>query len=303
MYCKREKIELLNRLVGNIDERTAEIMFSRLECFLHPLVSIFIPATGQCPFAVSPNHTHPAYSFIYYLQPISDFIVEGRHKCFPLTDGKSLSVMSPNIRHQEVQTDLFQSYIAILIDAALFEKTLLQYTDQVPIFKGEAYVSSSELAGLLRTFMIESREYESYGMLDKMAEMIAHVVARSVIPTKSEKSQPIHLLYERLEVDRAVSYMNSHMQEKITLEQLAEQVNISQGQFSRVFKEVTGQAPIEYLNVMRLERARGMLLNGGKTMTEIALLCGFSSSAYFSSCFQRHCGMSPSEYQKIIQTL
>ena len=60
MYCKREKIELLNRLVGNIDERTAEIMFSRLECFLHPLVSIFIPATGQCPFAVSPNHTHPA---------------------------------------------------------------------------------------------------------------------------------------------------------------------------------------------------------------------------------------------------
>lgn len=303
----KEKIELLNRLVGNIDEKTAKVMFSKLECFLHPLVSIFIPATGQCPVAISPNHVHPAYSFIYYLQPVSDFIVEERHISFPLTDGKYLSAMSPGIRHQEVQTELFQSYIAIVIDAELFEKTILQYTDKLPVFKGEAYIPLPELSGLLRTFMIEAREYEAYGLLDSIAELVAHVVARSVIAREAaaehRNSQSVHLLYERLEVDRAVSYMNSHMQEKITLEQLAKQVNISQGQFSRVFKEVTGQAPIEFLNVMRLERARGMLLNGGKTMTEIALLCGYSSSAYFSTCFQRSFGLSPSDYQKTIQTL
>ncbi|NLG04061.1 MAG: helix-turn-helix transcriptional regulator [Clostridia bacterium] len=307
MYSEKEKIELLNRLVGEIDPKTAESMFERLECFLHPQVSLFIPATGQCPFALSPNHTHPAYSFIYYMQPISNFIVEGKQMSLPLTDGKCLSAMSPGISHQEVQVDFFQSYIAIVIDKALFEMTFLQYAKNIPVYKGEAYVPSPELAGLLRTFMIESREYESYGLLDSMAEMIVHVVVRSVLKgkmtTEGTYEPSVHMLYDRLEVDRTVSYMNSHMQGKITLEQLAEQVNISQGQFSRVFKEVTGQAPIEFLNGMRLDRARGMLLSGGKTMTEIALACGFSSSAYFSSCFQRRFSISPSEYVKVVQTL
>lgn len=305
MYTEGEKIELLNRLVGTIDEKTARIMMERLECFLHPSLCIFIPATGQCPLAISPNHTHPSYTFIYYLQPASDFIVEGRHSSYPLVDGKCLSAMSPDIQHQEVSTDFFQSYMAIVIERNLFEKTLLKYTDVIPVFKGEPFVPSSELAALIRTFMIESNGYQKYGLLDAMAEMLAHMIARSVTSADKKNIAPLAktaTLYDRLEVDRAVAYMNSHMQEKITLENLAKQVNISQGQFSRVFKEVTGLAPIEFLNGMRLERAKGLLLSGGKTMTEVALMCGFSSSAYFSSSFQRQYNMSPTDYVKTTQS-
>lgn len=300
MLTDKEKLSIINKLVGNVDFNTVKIMEQRLECFLNPLVSIFIPATGQCPFAISPNHTHPSYSFIYYLQPISDFICEEKHFSFPLTDGKFLSAMSPNIKHQEVETDFFQSYIAIVIERELFEKTLLQYADTIPIFKGESYIPSSELKNMLRTFMIESRMYESSNLLDSMAEMIAHMVARSVSVSSNAKSTT-EILYDRLEVDRAVAYMNSHLHEKITLESLADQVNISQGQFSRVFKEVTKQTPIEFLNGMRLERAKGILMSEGRTMTEIADLCGFSSSAYFSSSFQKQYGISPTEYVKKFQ--
>lgn len=306
-----EKIEILNNLVGNITEETAKLMFERLECFLHSSISVFIPATGQCPFAITPNHVHPSYSFIYYLQPVSDFIAEGKHYSFPLIDGKCLSAMSPNIKHQEVASDFFQSYIAIVIQKDLFEKILLKYTDSVPVFKGEAFSPSSELIGMIRTFMIESQKYEKSELLDSMAEMIAHMVARSIVPQSlhSDVEFVPNILYDRLEVDRAIAYMNSHMHEKIMLETLAEQVNISQGQFSRVFKEVTGQSPIEFLNMMRLERAKGLLLSCGgnrtigKTMTEVAGICGFSSSAYFSSSFQKQYGMSPSEYIKTTQLI
>ena len=117
---------------------------------------------------------------------------------FPLTGGECLSVMSPGIRHQEVQTDLFQSYVAIVIDATLFEKTLSQYMDELPVFKGEAYIPSPELTGLIRTFMIEAREYESYGLLDKIAELIAHVTARSVMSTTAKQKN----------VSRSSLYMN-----------------------------------------------------------------------------------------------
>lgn len=309
MSTKTEKIEIINKLVGSVDEKTASIMFERLECFIHPLVSIFIPATGQCPFAISPNHTHPSYSFIYYLQPVSDFISEGKHYSFPLVDGKCLSAMSPNIRHQEIQTDFFQTYIAILIDKDLFEKTLLHYTDSSPIFKGESFSPSAELAGLLRTFMMESKMYEDFGLLDSLATLISHMIARSVV-TKTTSEDSLNkptVLFNRFEVDRAIAFMNSHLQEKITLENLANQVNISQGQFSRIFKEVTGHSPIDFLNEMRLERAKGLLLScgtsgtGGKTMSEIAELCGFSTSAYFSSSFQKQYGISPTDYVKTVQ--
>lgn len=306
MYTKKEKIEIINKFVGSVDEKTVDIMFERLECFIHPLVSIFIPATGQCPFAISPNHTHPSYSFIYYLQPVSDFISEGKHYSFPLVDGKCLSAMSPNIKHQEIQTDFFQTYIAILIDKDLFDKTLLHYTDSVPIFKGESFSPSAELVGLLRTFMMESKMYEDFGLLDSLATLISHMIARSVITKTTADGNNLNkptVLFNRFEVDRAIAYMNSHLQEKITLENLASQVNISQGQFSRVFKEVTKQSPIEFLNGMRLERAKGLLLSGGKTMSEIADACGFSTSAYFSSSFQKQYGVSPSEYVKTLGLL
>lgn len=310
MQSDDEKIKLLNQLVGTIDDKTAHTMFERLECFLHPGVCVFIPATGQCPFAISPNHVHPSYSFIYYLQPVSDFIAEGRHYSFPLVDGKCLSAMSPNIQHQEVPSDFFQSYIAIVIAKDLFEKTLKKYTDEIPVFKGEAFVPSPELVGTLRTFMVESRMYDNSELLDSMAEMIAHMVARSIVSpnVNIDKNKP-RVLYNRIEVDRAVAYMNSHLHEKITLETLAEQVNISQGQFSRVFKEVTKQSPIDFLNGMRLERAKGLLLAGsvngtnGKTMTDIALMCGFSTSAYFSASFQKQYGMSPSDYLKTVTAI
>lgn len=227
---EKEKLSILNDLIGPINEETANIMSQRLECFLHPSVSVFIPATGQCPFALTPNHSHPGYSFIYYMQPVSDFIVEGKHMSYPLNDGKCLSAMSPDIAHQEIQSDYFQSYIAIVVDATLFEKNLLEYSDKIPTFKGEACLPTPELISMLEIFMIESRNHSNYGLMNQMAELLVHMLVRSVIASvkinetdtvktnetdtvKSNETdiEKTKIFYDRLEVDRAIAYMNSHM--------------------------------------------------------------------------------------------
>ena len=66
------------------------------------------------------------------------------------------------------------------------------------------------------------------------------------------------------------------------------------------FKSETGKAPMEYVQDLRLERARKLLLAGDKTMTEIALDCGFGSPSYLSACFQKKYKMTPKEYRKHI---
>lgn len=53
-------LELLNRLVGPLSEHTAVMIKKKIDCFLHPRVSLFIPSSGQCEYAVMPNHIHPA---------------------------------------------------------------------------------------------------------------------------------------------------------------------------------------------------------------------------------------------------
>jgi AraC family transcriptional regulator len=215
---------------------------------------------------------------------------------YDLAEGKCLSAMSPGIRHQEIEEEYFQSYIAIAIDAAVFQETMLQYIKPVPVIRGAAFVPHPELLSLLRCFMLEAGEsrVKNPELLDNLASVIAHMVVRSVI-ADTENTIP---LYDRFEVDRAIVYMNSHFSEKITIEDLAEQVNLSTGHFSKIFKLVTGDTPIDFLNMLRLQKARIMLMNNVRNITEIAMECGFNSSSYFSTCFLEKYKMTPSTFRQ-----
>lgn len=294
-----EDIDIMNKLVGQLTEHTIAKMRQNLECFLHPVVSIFLPSCGHCEYAVTPSHTHPAYTFIYYFQAVNDFIVEGNHISYDLAGGKCLSAMSPGIHHQEIEDEYFQSYIAIAINAKLFNETMLQYTQLPPIFRGEAFIPHLELLGILRCFILEASTHKNLELLDNSALVINHLVVQSVI----SYTQNIIPLYDRFEVDRAIAYMNSHFSEKITIEDLADQVNLSEGQFSKIFKSVTGETAIDFLNILRLQKARNMLMRNVENITEIALKCGFRSSSYFSTCFLEKYKMTPSGYrQKLLKT-
>jgi AraC-like DNA-binding protein len=290
-------IDILNNLVGLLDESKASVIQEKIDCFLHPKVSLFIPASGQCAYAITPNHTHPAYSFIYYFQSVSDFIMEGRHMSLDISNGKCLSAISPDIAHQEIKQDHFQSYIAILIDAEFFRAIVKQYAKPIPVYRGEAYTPHPELLGILRCFMLEASDNQNSELLDHLAFTIAHLVVRSVI-LDTAHTVP---LYDRFEVDQAIAYMNSHFSEKITIEDLAERVNFSAGYFSKIFKSVTGDSPIDFLNEMRLQKARNMLMDSRKNITEIAIECGFNTSSYFSACFLEKYSMTPSAYRQNFQ--
>lgn len=287
-------LEILNRLVGQVSENTAESMCQNLECFLHPKVSIFIPSCGRCPYAVTPGHTHPAYTFIYYFQPVADFIVEGSHISYDPISGKCLSAMAPGIHHQEIEEEYVQSYIAIAIQADFFQEIAMKYVSSIPVFRGESFVPHPELLGLLRCFMLESNEHKDEEVLAQLASVITHMVVRSTI-LKPEKAVP---LYDRFEVDKAIAFMNSHFSEKITIMDIAGQVNISAGHFTKIFKSITGETPIDFLNLLRLQKSRVMLRNNAGNITDIALKCGFNSSSYFSTCFLKKYKLTPSAYRK-----
>ncbi len=101
-----------------------------------------------------------------------------------------------------------------------------------------------------------------------------------------------------LDIDQALKYITQNYSLPLTLEGVAEQVNLSPTYFSRKIRQVTGSTFKEHLNNIRLKRAIQMLLTNDSSITEIALVCGFNSSNYFKDFFHKRMGISPRQYRK-----
>jgi AraC family transcriptional regulator len=96
----------------------------------------------------------------------------------------------------------------------------------------------------------------------------------------------------------AVEYADSHLGEDLSLARLAEVACFSPRHFHRIFTSLLGETPDDCVRRLRLQRAAGLLLSrDAPTMTEIALRCGFSTSALFSRNFSRCYGKSPTEWR------
>lgn len=98
---------------------------------------------------------------------------------------------------------------------------------------------------------------------------------------------------------KVLEYIEQHLDQTLTLTELARQTNLSDFHFARMFKHAIGQAPHRYVLHRRLNLARQLLTQRQLSMTEIALRCGFSSASHFSNRFRADCGVSPSQYQAL----
>lgn len=94
-----------------------------------------------------------------------------------------------------------------------------------------------------------------------------------------------------------LSFLHSHYQERLTLEDAARQVNLSKSECCRFFKKQMGLSIFDYLLDYRVGQSL-KLLKSGKTVAEAAAGAGFSSPAYFAKVFRAHTGRSPREYRR-----
>lgn len=99
-------------------------------------------------------------------------------------------------------------------------------------------------------------------------------------------------------VRRMKEYIEEHITEKITLRMLAGAAEYSPWHAARIFKEVTGLSPFEYIRAVRLSRAAARLRSEGARVTDVAFDFVFGSHESFTRAFTRHFGMTPQYYKK-----
>lgn len=99
------------------------------------------------------------------------------------------------------------------------------------------------------------------------------------------------------DIGKAANYVLDHLDEEVSIEQLAREACLSVSRFKEKFKAQMGLPPREFINSQKI-RAAEALLQEGHAVTDVAMALSFSSSNYFAVVFKRHTGMTPSEYQR-----
>jgi AraC family transcriptional regulator len=99
-------------------------------------------------------------------------------------------------------------------------------------------------------------------------------------------------------IDRVIDHLRSHLDQSFKLEELARIACFSDFHFHRIFGAMIGETLNSFTNRLRLEKAARLLRRSSQSATDVALECGFSSSATFSRAFSKAYNVSPSEYRK-----
>lgn len=93
----------------------------------------------------------------------------------------------------------------------------------------------------------------------------------------------------------AITYIEEHLDERLSLNELAAKAGLSLWRFCSVFREHTGLAPRRYIQQRRLQKVQS-LLAGGESLASAALLAGYYDQSHLCRHFKNTCGMTPGQY-------
>ena len=100
-------------------------------------------------------------------------------------------------------------------------------------------------------------------------------------------------------VRKAVSYLTSHLDENIRIADVAEEVGVAPAYLQRIFRQGTGMTIVDYLNRLRIQQSKRLLMFSEDPVTDVAIAAGFNSRQHFYRVFQAETGLSPREFRKV----
>ncbi len=135
------------------------------------------------------------------------------------------------------------------------------------------------------------------------ANIRVHSVLLEIIALFIESGESVKLNTQAAnsmgKMNLVLQYIDEHLAESLSVEQLAQLAHFHPNYFIKIFKETTGYSPIQYLNRQRIEKAKRLLTFTNATISAVADAVGMEVS-YFSRTFKEHTGFAPSEYRVML---
>lgn len=122
--------------------------------------------------------------------------------------------------------------------------------------------------------------------------LIGLLLSEFITSTKMElKTEPMNRISE------SIMFIHQNLSNRLSVSELAAIYSMSSDHFTRKFKELTNQNPIDYINRQRIEKALLLLNTTSYSCKEIGYQCGFNSNTYFCKIFKKYIEYSPNDYR------
>lgn len=125
-------------------------------------------------------------------------------------------------------------------------------------------------------------------LVNVFAQYVCDHASRCAIASASEEPPA---------VVSAKEFLQSRIEQPVSLEEVAQHVHVSPFHFCRLFKKATGMTFTEYVARIRVEKAKTLLVDPSVRISEVVFAAGFGSIPRFNSVFKRYVGMPPTRYR------
>ncbi len=223
------------------------------------------------------EHCHDCIELIYFLYGNARVITGGKSVQASFYD---MIVYPKGKPHTEsLQFDHHQEIICIWVDVPGLEiQDIMRIQDK-----------DAHLKWLMEAIHTEYKsKTPSKALIDHYVKSVMLLIGRFYFEKQTQDDM----------ISRVILYMQDHLTETISVQQLADMVYVSKSYLSRAFKQKTGLSLMEYLNSLRMESAKAMLAASNMNTEEIAYRTGYHSTKFFYRAFRAYTGMATREYRK-----
>lgn len=102
-----------------------------------------------------------------------------------------------------------------------------------------------------------------------------------------------------LKIMKSKEYIDTNLDKKLSLDMLAMESGLSKNFYCKIFKEIIGKSPFDYINENKINLAKRLISTTNKSIIEISYLCGFDDITYFYRVFKNHTNMTPSYFRQL----
>ncbi len=244
---------------------------------------------------ISHLHWHEAIEFVYVLDGSLQFSLNSH--TFKAEKGE-LVIVNSAIVHSFFPLEDGADYYFLVADDKFFRTNNLYGENTVFDFK----ISTSEARRLFDEIIRETEKGDEYSNISTLSVLMSLFIYLNRHHSAGKEKTPPSKQKKITLVRNTLVYIQEHYKEKLTVETVAEALHFSKSYLSHSFKEITHISLISYINLLRCQNARALLLEG-LGVCEAAIECGFSEISYFTRVFKKTLGILPSDVREEIFTL
>ncbi len=241
-------------------------------------------------------HSHTdVVEFVLIKKGSSDFLIDGQK--IQVSKG-DLVIYNSNIVHAENFSNEQNIVLYCCAIRGLHLENLRENAfvpdHETPVFAtGEYFLQMKRLIELL-FFIKEKPLKHNLEMLSSLVYAFLWAAYDVVTRPENANHEPINYIYQRI-----TAFLDEHYKEDLSVQTIADAINVSAYYMCHVFKENSGFSPLQYIIQRRLGEAQTLLEHTELTATQIGSIVGFPNPSYFNYIFRKKVGMSPLQYRKI----